>query len=61
MKTKNKNKVTKTKTTKPSKAIKPVGKEIKTTDFGTLFYGNTIEKNIITKSNISFRFRESTI
>jgi len=51
MKTKNKNKVTKTKTTKPSKEIKPVGKEIKTTDFGTLFYGNTIEKNIITKAN----------
>jgi len=51
MKTKNKNKVTTKKTTKPSKEIKPVGKEIKTTDFGTLFYGNTIEKNIITKAN----------
>ena len=51
MKTKNKNKVTKTKTTKPSKTIKPVGKEIKTSSFGKLFYGNNVEKNIITKAN----------
>jgi len=36
---------------KPSKTITPVGKEIKTTSFGSLFYGNNIEKDIITKAN----------
>jgi len=36
---------------KPSETIKPVGKEIKTTSFGSLFYGNNIEKDIITKAN----------
>jgi hypothetical protein len=51
MKTKNKNKVTTKKTTKPSKTIKPVGKLLKTSSFGKLFYGNNVEKNIITKAN----------
>ena len=51
MKTKNKNKVTTKKASKPSKTIKPVGKEIKTSSFGKLFYGNNVEKNIITKAN----------
>ena len=39
------------KNVKPSKTIKPVGKEIKTSSFGSLFYGNNIEKDIITKAN----------
>ena len=51
MKTKNKNKVTTKKASKPSKTIKPVGKEIKTSSFGKLFYGDNVEKNIITKAN----------
>jgi hypothetical protein len=51
MKTTTKNKVTNKKTVKPSKTIKPIGKEIKTSSFGSLFYGNNIEKDIITKAN----------
>ena len=58
MKTKNKNKVTTKKASKPSKTIKPVGKEIKTSSFGKLFYGDNVEKNIKPPNFLAIIFKK---